>query len=154
MGDISNRYAIVGIGESERSRKSGTTPLHMALVAARNALQDAGLEAKEIDGVMSYSTGDSCSSHQLATYLGIRPSYVNDVMGGGSSTEMLIADAVGIPVVASGGAGKPEHLADAFNIAHADAAIVAGMVHTGEYTIKSIKDRLHELNVPVRMCYE
>lgn len=66
----------------------------------------------------------------------------------------LIADAVSIPVVASGGAGKPEHLADAFNIAHADAAIVAGMLHTGEYTIKSIKDRLHELNVPVRMCYE
>ena len=96
MGDISNRYAIVGVGESERSRKSGTTPLHMALVAARNALQDAGLEAKDIDGVMSYSTGDSCSSHQLATYLGVRPSYVNDVMGGGSSTEMLIADAIGL----------------------------------------------------------
>ncbi|MEH7275598.1 thiolase C-terminal domain-containing protein [Neobacillus vireti] len=96
MGNIRNRYAIVGVGESERSRNSGKTPLQMALVAARNALNDAGLTAKDIDGFMSYNTGDSCPSHQLATYLGVRPKYAKDVMGGGSSTEMLIADAIGL----------------------------------------------------------
>ncbi|MEK3937172.1 thiolase [Sporosarcina sp. FSL W7-1349] len=97
MDKISNKYAVVGVGEYERSRKSGTTPLQMALVAARNALQDAGLEASDIDGIMNYSTGgDSCTSHEVATYLGARPKYVKDISGGGSSTEMLIGDAIGM----------------------------------------------------------
>ncbi len=96
MATIKDRYAIVGVGESERSKNSGTTPLHLALDAARAALKDAGLEAREIDGFMSYSENDSCTSHQLATYLGVRPKYVKDIMGGGSSTEMLIADAIGL----------------------------------------------------------
>lgn len=96
MGEITDRYAIVGVGESERSRNSGTTPLHMALDAARSALKDAGLNAKEVDGFMSYNENDSCTSHELATYLGVRPTYVKDIHGGGSSTEMLIGDAVGL----------------------------------------------------------
>ncbi|MBA4387487.1 MAG: imidazole glycerol phosphate synthase subunit HisF, partial [Verrucomicrobia bacterium] len=63
----------------------------------------------------------------------------------------LIASSVRIPVVASGGAGKPQHLADVFNQAHADAAIVAGMIHTGDYTIRQIKTELHAAGIPVRM---
>ena len=59
-----------------------------------------------------------------------------------------IADAVGVPVIASGGAGNPQHLADAYRIGHADAAIVAGMIHTGEYTISSIKAAME--GVPLR----
>lgn len=81
MTTIKDRYAIVGVGESERSKSSGTTPLHLALDAARAALRDAGLEAKEIDGFMSYSENDSCTAHQVATYLGVRPKYVKDIMG-------------------------------------------------------------------------
>ncbi|ASN06158.1 thiolase C-terminal domain-containing protein [Virgibacillus necropolis] len=96
MGKITDRYAIVGVGESERSRNSGTTPLHMALDAARSALKDSGLNAQDVDGFMSYNENDSCTSHELATYLGVRPKYVKDIHGGGSSTEMLIGDAVGL----------------------------------------------------------
>ena len=55
MGTIKDRYAIVGVGESERSRKSGTTPLHLALDAARVAIKDAGLKATDIDGFMNYT---------------------------------------------------------------------------------------------------
>ncbi len=62
----------------------------------------------------------------------------------------LIADNVGIPVVASGGAGCPRHLRDAFEVAHADAAIIAGMIHTGDYTIPVIKRALIEDGVPIR----
>ncbi|MBR1608201.1 MAG: imidazole glycerol phosphate synthase subunit HisF [Kiritimatiellae bacterium] len=62
-----------------------------------------------------------------------------------------IARAVGVPVVASGGAGRPEHLRDAFEIAGADAAIVAGMLHTGEWTIGRIKADLAAMGVPVRL---
>lgn len=62
-----------------------------------------------------------------------------------------IADAVGVPVIASGGAGNPQHLADAYRFGHADAAIVAGMIHTGEYTISSIKAAME--GVPLRRSF-
>ena len=65
----------------------------------------------------------------------------------------LIAEAVNVPVVASGGAGRPEHLVDAFDLAHADAAIVAGMIHSGDYTIAQIKRGMAEAGVPTRMCW-
>ena len=62
----------------------------------------------------------------------------------------MVADAVGIPVVASGGAGTPQHLIDVFTQAHADAAIIASMIHTGEYTIRQIKDDLTRAGLPIR----
>jgi cyclase len=62
----------------------------------------------------------------------------------------LISTSVGIPVVASGGAGTTQHLIDVFNQAMADAAIIASMIHTGEYTIAQIKQDLARAGVPVR----
>ncbi len=62
----------------------------------------------------------------------------------------LIACNVGIPVVASGGGGVPRHLAEVFQQAHADAAIIASMIHTGEYSIRQIKEELIAENVPIR----
>ena len=62
----------------------------------------------------------------------------------------MIARAVRIPVVASGGAGTPQHLVDVFTNGEADAAIIASMTHTGEYTIRQIKDDLIAAGVPVR----
>ena len=63
----------------------------------------------------------------------------------------LIAEAVDVPVVASGGAGKPEHLVEVFREAKADAAIVAGMIHFGDYTIAQIKAEMSAAGVPTRM---
>lgn len=64
-----------------------------------------------------------------------------------------VALAVGVPVVASGGAGRPEHFVTVFREAAADAAIVAGMVHTGEYTITDIKRVMQAAGIPTRMDY-
>jgi len=61
-----------------------------------------------------------------------------------------VADAVGVPVVASGGAGEPAHLAPAILEGHADAALVAGIVHDGLYTVADLKRALAEAGVPVR----
>jgi cyclase len=63
----------------------------------------------------------------------------------------LIADAVGIPVIASGGAGKPEHLYDVLTEGHADAALVASIVHYNEYTCRGLKEYLHQRGIKVRM---
>lgn len=65
----------------------------------------------------------------------------------------LIAEGVRVPVVASGGAGAPAHVVDVFREAHADAAIVAGMIHTGEYSIQTIKSALAEAGIPVRRVW-
>jgi cyclase len=69
----------------------------------------------------------------------------------GYDLEMLraITAAVTIPVVASGGAGHPQHLYDAF-AAGADAALAASIFHFGEYTIPATKDYLAARGVPVR----
>lgn len=65
----------------------------------------------------------------------------------------LIARNVGVPVVASGGAGCPAHLVEVFDKAEADAAIVAGMIHDGAYTIGRIKEELAAAGVPVRLTW-
>jgi imidazole glycerol-phosphate synthase subunit HisF len=61
-----------------------------------------------------------------------------------------VSRAVTIPVVASGGAGKPEHLADAITIGKADAALAASIFHFGEFTIEETKRVMAERGVPVR----
>jgi len=62
-----------------------------------------------------------------------------------------IADAVGIPVIASGGGGCARHIAEVCTEGKADAAIVASIVHSRETTIPRLKAELAELGVPVRM---
>ncbi|MBM3993086.1 MAG: imidazole glycerol phosphate synthase subunit HisF [Planctomycetes bacterium] len=62
-----------------------------------------------------------------------------------------VAEAVTIPVVASGGAGSPEHLYRAFIDAKADAALAASIFHYNEYGIRATKKYLHERGVPVRL---
>lgn len=63
----------------------------------------------------------------------------------------LLADAVRIPVIASGGAGRPEHLQQVLTEGHADAALVASMVHYGDYSCSGLKRYLHEQGVKMRM---
>ncbi len=62
-----------------------------------------------------------------------------------------VAEAVGIPVVASGGAGNPQHLADAIVKGKANAALAASIFHFGEYTIEETKKLMAEQGIPVRL---
>lgn len=61
-----------------------------------------------------------------------------------------VAQSVRIPVIASGGAGTPQHCLDAVTAGHADAALIASMVHDGIYTIAQIKSHLADNGVCVR----
>ncbi len=61
-----------------------------------------------------------------------------------------IAEAVGIPVIASGGAGKLEHIYDVLTTGRADAALCASIFHFGIYTVRQVKDYLRERGVKVR----
>ena len=64
----------------------------------------------------------------------------------------MIAEAVEVPVIASGGAGKPEHLYEALTEGKADAALVASMVHFGDYTVRQLKEYLHGRGLKIRLC--
>lgn len=65
----------------------------------------------------------------------------------------LISGSVRIPVIASGGAGKPEHLLEVLTQGCADAALIASMVHYRNYTIGEIKSFLHRNGVKTRMMW-
>src|SRR4029077_12301401 len=62
-----------------------------------------------------------------------------------------VSDAVRIPVVASGGAGSPQHMLDVLTTGHADAALAASIFHFNTYSIGQVKQFLSEHTVPVRI---
>jgi imidazole glycerol-phosphate synthase subunit HisF len=62
-----------------------------------------------------------------------------------------VADAVTIPVIASGGVGSLDHLVDGVKIGHASAVLAASIFHFGEFTIREAKARMAEAGIPVRM---
>ena len=69
------------------------------------------------------------------------------------SLTALISQNVGIPVIASGGAGTPDHLADVLTKGCADAALIASMTHYGTYTVSEIKSFLDEQGIKVRKVW-
>jgi cyclase len=72
---------------------------------------------------------------------------------GGYDLEMTaaVSDAVKIPVVASGGAGNPQHILDVLTTGHADAALAASIFHFEKFSVGQVKKFLDEHGVPVRL---
>lgn len=99
---------------------------------------------------------DALEWAKRAQELGVGEIVVNSVDADGTrdgfelNLTRMISTGVQIPVVASGGAGTPQHLIDVFRQGCADAAIIASMIHTGEYTIAQIKTELVAAGVPTR----
>ena len=62
-----------------------------------------------------------------------------------------VADAVAVPVIASGGAGELEHLSAGILEGGADAVLVASIFHYGKHTVREAKEHLHSAGVPVRL---
>ncbi len=109
-----------------------------------------------IRGFREMTGMDGLEWAKRAEDLGVGEIVVNSVDADGTrqgyeiNLTRMIAENVKIPVVASGGAGSSQHLVDVFTNGKADAAIIASMIHTGEYTIKQIKDDCIAANVPIR----
>ena len=93
---LRDQFAIVGVGETAYVRGSGKTTRAMATTAIRNAIADAGLTPADVDGMLSYSQGDSTFSNIVAGDLGIRLNFYTDIFGGGSSVEALVGMATGV----------------------------------------------------------
>ena len=95
QNNLRDKYCIVGVGETDYSRGSGRSTRALAVEAIRNAVGDAGLTTKDIDGMLSYHGGDSTTSSALAYDLGNQLNFYMDCSGGGSSTEALVGLAIG-----------------------------------------------------------
>ena len=146
------------IREGAREFGAQCVVLGMDPVRSENPACPSGYEVTT-RGFREFTGMDAVEWARRAADLGAGEIVVNSVDADGTragfelTVTRLIADAVPVPVVASGGAGRPSHLVDAFNMAHADAAIVAGMVHTGDWTIAQIKDELAAAGIPVRRMW-
>ena len=94
MWTLRNKYAIAGIGCTNFSNNSGTTVLNLALEACRNALTDAGIDVKAVDGVVSYHFNDSVPSIAVATGLGLpQPRYAVEFLAGGNAANLILQTA-------------------------------------------------------------
>jgi cyclase len=112
-----------------------------------------------IHGGRSYTGLDALRWAKEAERLGAGEICLNSIDADGTQDgyeldlTALISSRVGIPVIASGGAGRPEHLLDVLTRGKADAALIASMVHYRTYTIDEIKSFLHERGVNTRMLW-
>ena len=62
-----------------------------------------------------------------------------------------VCAATTLPVIASSGAGAPEHFSEVFNATRAEAALAAGIFHRREVSISSVKEHLRDVAIPVRL---
>ncbi|MEX0941424.1 MAG: imidazole glycerol phosphate synthase subunit HisF [Pseudomonadales bacterium] len=110
-----------------------------------------------INGGRTPTGSDALHWAQRGESLGAGELVVNSIDADGTrngyeiNLTRMIAEGVSIPVIASGGAGKPEHLYEVLTEGKADAALIASMVHFGEYTVSGIKQWLYDKGVKVRM---
>ncbi|MCC6235224.1 MAG: imidazole glycerol phosphate synthase subunit HisF [Verrucomicrobiales bacterium] len=92
-----------------------------------------------------------------ACELGAGEIVLNSIDGDGMKTgydleiTRRVSEAVRVPVVASGGAGHVSHMADVLLLAKADAALAAGIFHSGEFTVRQAKEHMASRGIPVRL---
>lgn len=129
---------------SMQVKRTGARP---ALPSGYEVVIDGGRQPTGLDAIEWARRGEELGAGELCIN-----SIDRDGTNQGFELELTgqISAAVSIPVIASGGAGNPEHLRQAFVQAAADAAIVASIVHYGEHSIGEIKRYLRAHGIAVR----
>jgi imidazole glycerol-phosphate synthase subunit HisF len=129
------------------------------IVLGMDALRDPSMACGYrvvIDGGRTPTGLDALAWARQAESLGAGEIVLNSIDADGTragyelALTRMVSEGVGIPVVASGGAGTPEHLLAVLTDGRADAALIASMVHYGEYSVAGIKEHLARGGVPVR----
>ena len=133
---------------------------NQCIVLGMDALKDATMPSGYriyINGGRVATELDALEWAKQAVELGAGEIVLNSIDADGTrdgyelNLTRMISEAVDVPVVASGGGGTPKHLADVLTEGKADAALIASMVHSGDYTVGSIKNELLNFAVPVRI---
>ena len=124
------------------ARRSGKAP------GRWNVCIKAGTESTDIDVVEWAAKVENLGAGEiLLTSMdadGTKAGYDNEL-------NRVVTDAVNIPIIASGGAGKLEHLYDAIVDGGVDAVLMASVTHFGNYTIKQMKEYLTGRGIPVNL---
>lgn len=94
MWALRDKYAIAGIGFTDYSKRSGRTVLDLATTACLAAVEDAGAELADIDGLVSFHFNDSTPAIAVATSLGLPAAhYAIDISGGGNAANLIVLQA-------------------------------------------------------------
>jgi len=134
----------------------GSQCMVLGMDAARDSSMPSGYRVYTHGG-RSATELDALEWAHQAVELGAGEIVLNSIDADGTkagyeiSLTSTISEAVPVPVVASGGAGAPEHLQEVFTRGKADAALIASMVHLQGYTVGSIKEALRSAEIPVRI---
>ncbi|MGP1600920.1 imidazole glycerol phosphate synthase subunit HisF [Treponema sp.] len=137
------------------ARIFGSQCIVLGMDAARDTAMPSGYRVF-INGGRTATELDAREWAVRAAELGAGEIVLNSIDVDGTKTgyeielTRLIAEAVGVPVIASGGGGTPAHIAQVLTEGKADAALVASIVHSGQYTVQSIKTELKKQGIPVR----
>ncbi len=133
-----------------------TSPSSISAIAIDNSTRWEVRTHTGADG--GRATGiDALKWTQYAAELGAGEVVLNSIDADGTKAgydlelTRAVADAVSIPVIASGGAGNVVHMCEAVTQGGADAALAASIFHYGEFTIAQAKDYMRSQNVPVRL---
>ncbi len=144
---------------SEGARAFGSQCIVLSMQVQRVEPSDRIPSGYEIviDGGRTFTGMDALDWARRGEELGAGELCVNSIDRDGTTAGFeieltrAIAEAVSIPVIASGGGGSPDHLAEVFTDGKADAAILASIIHYGRYTIAGIKADLAARGIPMRL---
>lgn len=141
---------------SEGARVFGSQAIVLGMDAKRDEAMASGYRVF-INGGRTATDLDALVWAQMAVALGAGEIVLNSIDSDGVQNgyeiplTAAISSKTSVPVVASGGAGTVSHIVDLFQKTQASAALVASMVHSGKYTVASIKNELHSNDVAVRL---
>ena len=141
---------------TEGARIFGNQCIVLGMDAAKDEQMPSGYRVY-INGGRIKTDLDALEWAKQAVELGAGEIVLNSIDADGTKNgyeltlTKMISENVSVPVIASGGGGTPEHLADALTKGKADAALIATMVHSGKYTVESIKKELQKMDIPVRL---
>jgi imidazole glycerol-phosphate synthase subunit HisF len=141
---------------TEGAERFGSQAIVLGMDAAADPAMPSGYRVF-INGGRTATERDALAWALEAEHLGAGEIVLNSIDADGTRdgyelrVTRMISEAVSIPVVASGGAGRPEHLAAVLTEGRADAALIASMVHYGDYTVGGIKQHLDRQGIPVRL---
>ncbi|GAB6089015.1 imidazole glycerol phosphate synthase subunit HisF [Spirochaeta dissipatitropha] len=144
---------------SEGAGQFGRQCIVLGMDAVRDAEMPSGYRVV-IDGGRTPTKLDALQWALKAEELGAGEIVLNSIDADGTKNgyeiqlTKMISEAVRVPVVASGGAGLPEHLAEVLDAGKADAALIASMVHYGDYRVQDIKAVLTSYGLPLRLRYK
>lgn len=141
---------------SEGARIFGNQCIVLGMDAKRDSSMPSGYRVY-INGSRTKTDLDALEWAKRGVELGAGEIVLNSIDADGTKEgyeiplTKLISENVSVPVIASGGGGTPDHLKEVLTVGKADGALIASMVHSGQYTIGAIKQSLVGSSIPVRI---